>query len=49
MSRAQLEEAGVLSGNIEVASICTYDNPEDYYSYRRDKVTGRNATVVALK
>ena len=49
MSRAQLEEAGVLRGNIEVASICTYDNPADFYSYRRDKVTGRNATVVALK
>lgn len=49
ISRWQLEEEGVLRGNIEVASICTYDNPADFYSYRRDKVTGRNATVVALR
>lgn len=48
ISRSQLEEAGVPSGQIEIAGICTYDNPADFYSYRRDKVTGRNATVVAL-
>lgn len=48
ISRSQLEEAGVPSVQIEIAGICSYDNPKDFYSYRRDKVTGRNATVVAL-
>ncbi|MBS0628248.1 MAG: peptidoglycan editing factor PgeF [Verrucomicrobia bacterium] len=48
ISRMQLKTAGVLSSHIEFAEICTYENFEDFYSYRRDKITGRNATVVEL-
>ncbi len=49
ISRMQLEEAGVMSHHIEIAQICTFDRQNDYYSYRRDKITGRNGTIAALK
>ncbi len=48
ISRFQLGQAGVLQSHIEVASICTYQDRENYFSYRRDKITGRHATVVQL-
>jgi hypothetical protein len=44
----QLQEAGLKRERIEVARICTYEHIGDYYSYRRDKVTGRNATFGLL-
>jgi len=49
ISRFQLEECGVLSHHIEIAGICTYSNPHDFFSYRREKNCGNHATVVALK
>jgi YfiH family protein len=49
IARHQLQECGVLAHHIEIASICTYANPQDYFSYRRDKITGRNATVAMLQ
>ena len=49
IARHQLEEAGVLPYHIEIAGICTYANKEDCYSYRRDKVTGRHATLAMLR
>lgn len=48
ISKAQLIESGVKKENIEIASISTYSNPNDYYSYRRDRKSGRHGTVVAL-
>lgn len=48
ISRWQLTNAGVLASHIEIASICTYANPKDYFSYRRDHTTGRHGTFVAL-
>jgi len=48
ISRKQLQEAGVPSGNIEIASICTVCNA-DFFSYRRQKITGRFASVIALQ
>ena len=47
-SREQLKQLGVLASHIQVAEICTYENKEDYFSYRRDTVTGRNATIAVL-
>ena len=44
----QLTQCGVLSNHIEMARINTYLDP-DCFSYRRDKVTGRHGTIVALK
>ncbi len=48
ISHMQLKMAGVLSSHMEFANICTYENSEDFFSYRRDKTTGRHATVVEL-
>lgn len=49
ISTSQLTAAGVLEKNIEISGICTHCDEKNYYSYRRDKETGRHATIVALK
>jgi hypothetical protein len=49
ISKMQLTGCGILEKNIEISGVCTHCNPKDYFSYRRDKDTGRHATVVALK
>jgi YfiH family protein len=49
ISRMQLARSGILDKNIEVAEICTSCNTEDFFSYRKEGDTGRNATVVALR
>lgn len=48
ISRDQLCECGVRSENIEAAEICTVCNKE-FFSYRRDKETGRFASVIGLR
>ena len=48
IAQDQLERCGILSHHIQVAGICTYTHSADYFSYRRDQLTGRNATVAAL-
>ncbi len=45
----QLRAAGLRADQIQVAGLCSRCQGEDFFSYRRDKVTGRNATVVALQ
>jgi hypothetical protein len=47
-SRDQLRAAGVRGENIALAGICTACNTEEFYSYRKEKVTGRFGTVVGL-
>lgn len=52
ISKKQLQEAGVLEANIDIAGICTACN-RDFFSYRRSKkegdgITGRNGSVIAL-
>lgn len=49
ISREQLLDCGLLPHHLEIAKISTFANSKDYYSYRRDKITGRHGTVVALK
>lgn len=49
ISRSQLLEAGILEQHIEIAQICTYSNPNDYFSYRRVKASGRHVTIGCLK
>ncbi len=49
IARKQWMDAGVLSHHLQIAGICTCCNKEDYFSYRRDKPTGRHATVVLKK
>jgi len=49
ISRWQLLECGILPHHIEVAEMCTYSNPTDFFSYRRIKASGRHATIVMLR
>lgn len=49
ISRWQLVECGILPHHLEVAEICTYANPADFFSYRRLKASGRHATFATLK
>ncbi len=44
----QLKNSKVEEGNIELSGICTYCEKKDYFSHRRDKKTGRHATLAAL-
>jgi polyphenol oxidase len=48
ISENQLMNEGILSHHIEIARIDTYLNAADYFSYRRDKITGRHATCVKI-
>jgi len=48
ISRDQLCAAGIRSENIHVAAICTCCN-QDYFSYRRDRDTGRFASLIGIK
>ncbi len=48
LSFDQLKAAGLQPGNIEVAGLCTRCRAEDFFSYRRDGTTGRQAAVIAL-
>lgn len=46
ISRSQLLASGLPAQNIELAERCTVCEP-DFFSYRREKTTGRLATVLA--
>ena len=48
ISTMQLREEGILAHHIEIARISTYSQPQDYFSYRRDRSTGRHGTIVML-
>lgn len=48
VARWQLETEGVLPDNIEIAGHCTHLDALHFYSYRRDKLTGRNLTCIWL-
>jgi polyphenol oxidase len=44
----QLTESGLKKDHIEIAKICSFDEKEHFFSYRRDGLTGRNATCIML-
>lgn len=48
ISRMQLMEAGIPEEQIEIAEICTYENEEECFSYRRNKDTPHHGTLVGL-
>ena len=49
ISREQLCQAGVLSGNIHLSKICTRCNTDRFFSFRRERTTGRFAAVIGLR
>jgi YfiH family protein len=48
LSRDQLLAAGLTARHIECAELCTRCRPQEFYSYRRDRLTGRQGAVIAL-
>lgn len=44
----QLLSLGLSAENVFGGELCTFSNPDHFYSHRRDGVTGRMATVVYL-
>ena len=48
ISRDQLSSTGIRPENIHVAGICTCCN-QDFFSYRRERDTGRFASVIGMK
>lgn len=44
LGRQALQQAGVMQ--IYGGGECTYSNPQRYYSFRRDRVTGRHAALI---
>jgi len=49
ITREQLGNAGVASNQVHTSEICTRCNPEIFFSYRREKMTGRFAAVIGLR
>jgi hypothetical protein len=49
ITRRQLVGAGLEEDRIEIAGRCTVCHPEDYFSYRGEKITGRMAAVIGWK
>jgi len=47
LARAELNALGVTK--IYGGNFCTYDQADDFYSYRRDKTTGRMASLIWLE
>ncbi|SFJ35532.1 conserved hypothetical protein [Desulfomicrobium apsheronum] len=48
LTREQLIGAGIPSGNIFALDLCTASSPE-FFSYRRDKITGRQVGVIWIR
>lgn len=45
----RLTRFGISEKNIYLSQECTYANPEKYFSYRRDGVTGRMASLIWIE
>ncbi len=48
ISQMQLIKAGLNKEQIQIAKLCSYEDSENFYSYRREKKTGRMGTLVTL-
>jgi YfiH family protein len=49
LSRDQLIAAGLRKSQIEIAGLCTRCQSPEFFSYRRDRLTGRQGAVIALR
>lgn len=49
-NKNQLMNIGLLENNIEIAGMCTYSDPHNFYSARRDTInTGRMGSFIVLR
>ena len=48
ISRHQLTAKGILPGHIEMARLCTKCTSDTFFSYRKEKITGRFAVAAGL-
>ena len=48
LARLRLERAGVPFGNVHGGTFCTMTEADRFYSYRRDRTTGRMAAMIWL-
>jgi hypothetical protein len=46
LNKAMILRHGLPIENITDSKICTYDHPDDFFSYRRSKVTGRQVSFI---
>jgi polyphenol oxidase len=49
LSQDQLLAAGLKEAHLALAGLCTRCGATQFFSYRRDRITGRQGTVIALK
>jgi polyphenol oxidase len=49
IAKNHLLKSGITEENIEITNACTFCNEKDYFSYRRDRKTGRHATIIGMK
>lgn len=49
MAHDELLDLGLYEDNIDVSSLCTYLDPESFYSYRLSKTKKRLASFISLK
>lgn len=47
LARQRLQKAGI--ARVQGGGLCTYNDPEHFFSYRRDGITGRMATLIWLE
>jgi copper oxidase (laccase) domain-containing protein len=49
LSQDQLTAAGVSPARLHLAGLCTRCGAVDFFSYRREKMTGRQGAIIALQ
>jgi YfiH family protein len=49
LSHDQLRDAGLLPQNIDILGLCSRCRGEDFFSYRREGITGRQGAVLAVR
>ena len=48
-NKLQLQHSGVPAEQIEIAGICSFSQPDEFFSHRRDGVCGRHAVIAVLQ
>jgi YfiH family protein len=49
LSRDQLAAAGLLPAHIDLAALCNRCRTQEFFSYRRDGLTGRQGAIIGLR